>query len=210
MQEVPLVVSFYTKDTPYEEEVQHLIHSCRKWEIEHEVEGVPSAGSWEMNCAFKPIFILKKLQEKNRPLLWVDADAIFMKKPTYLEEFQEDLAVRMYDCPDDHPSRIVSATIFINATEMAKRVVQLWAEECLSLLQQKGRTREMWDQEALRRVLFMKNPGASYKPLPIAYSKIYDHPADEAACIDPVIIQNQASRRYKRWVNCPEERIPGW
>ena len=210
MSEIPLVISFYTKDTPYEEEVQYLIRSCYEWGIQHEIEGVPSSGSWEMNCAFKPLFILKKLEEYQRPLLWVDADAVFVRKLEALSVFRDDLAVRMYDCPDDHPSRIVSATVFINATVLAKKIVQLWAEECLSMLQQPGRTQEVWDQEALRRVLFTKNPGAVYHPLPVAYSKILGHPEDEKSCLEPVIVQNQASRRYKRWVNHPEERILGW
>ena len=207
MDKLPLVISFYTKDTPYEEEVQNLLASCRRFDIEHSVQGIPSTGSWEMNCAFKPLFILQKLQEHKRPLLWVDADAVFVQKMQSLEVFSKDVAVRMYECPDDHPSRIVSATVFVNATNNARNVVQLWAEECLFLLQDKERTKEMWDQDALRRVLFTKEHQADFASLPKEYSKIEGHPEDERDCPFPVIIQNQASRRYKRWINYPEERF---
>jgi hypothetical protein len=68
----------------------------------------------------------------------------------------------------------------------------------------------MWDQDALRKVLFEKEHEALFSHLPSEYSKIVGHPGDEAECVDPVIIQNQASRRYKRWINHPEERIFGW
>ncbi len=206
----PLVISFYTIDTPYEEEVKHLRRSCEEFGIAHDIEGIPSSGSWEMNCVFKPIFILKKMEEVGRPLLWVDADAVFVRKLDGLTAFSADLGVRMYDCPDDHRSRIVSSTVFINATKEAKRVVKMWAEECLLMMQEKDRSLEVWDQDALRRVLFMKDHGATYQALPLAYSKIVGHPEDEEKCLDPIIIQNQASRRYKRWVNHPEERIFGW
>ena len=210
MHPFPLIISFYTIGTPYEEEVKFLRDSCETFGIEYKIEGIPSAGSWEMNCAFKPIFILKKLEELNCPVLWVDADAVFVKKPEILAVFSADLGVRMYDCPDDHRSRIVSSTVFVNATDSAKRVVRLWAEECLSMLQEKGRSEEVWDQDALRKVLFTKDHGAVYQPLPLSYSKIVGHPADEKDCLNPVIIQNQASRRYKRWISHPEERIFGW
>ena len=59
----PLVISFYTKNTPYEAEVQNLIDSCRRFDLPHQIEGVESFGSWEMNCAFKPYFILKQLKQ---------------------------------------------------------------------------------------------------------------------------------------------------
>lgn len=206
----PLVISFYTKDTPYEEEVKHLVASCAEFGLECLVEGIPSSGSWEMNCAFKPIFILQKLDLLKRPLLWVDADAMFLRPMELLEAFSSDIGVRMYDCPDDHRSRIVSSTVFINATEAARRVVRLWAEECLAMLSVQDRSEEVWDQDALRRVLFNQEHGADVQPLPVAYGKITDHPEDEQACEFPVIIQNQASRRYKRWINHPEERIFGW
>jgi hypothetical protein len=209
MTTLPLVISFYTIDTPYEEEVQHLIKSCKKFDIPHRIEGVPSSGSWSMNCAFKPIFILQKLEELRRPLLWVDADAVFLRKMEPVFDYSSDFGVRLYDCPDDHPSRIVSATLFINATERARNAVKLWAEECIKMFKENG-GREVWDQDALRRVLLEKEGGASFSPLPVAYSKISGHPDDEKECSSPVILQNQASRRYKRWVNHPEERIPGW
>ncbi len=207
---LPLVISFYTVDTPYEDEVKHLISSCEEFGIEYKIEGIPSSGSWEMNCAFKPLFILQKLEELKRPLLWVDADGVFMRKMEAVEAFSSDLGVRMYDCPDDHRSRIVSATIFINATDAAKNVVKLWAEECLHLLQDKERKEEVWDQDALRRVLFTKKHGANFQSLPVFYGKIDGHFQDEKECSSPIIMQNQASRRYKRWVNHPEERILGW
>ncbi len=200
MDRFPLVVSFYTLDTPYEEEVQRLIHSCKHFNIEHLIEGIPSTGSWEMNCAFKPLFLLKKLEELKRPLLWVDADAVFMQMPSVLDVFVKDLGVRLYDCPDDHPSRVVTATLFVNSTEGSIKLIRLWALECLSMLQEKDRTKEVWDQDALRRVLFEKEHKSTWGALPDAYSIIAGHPEDER-CPSPVIVQNQASRRFKKWIN---------
>lgn len=206
MDRLPLVVSFYTLNTPYEEDARCLIASCEKFNVEHQVDGLPSAGSWEMNCAFKPLFLLKKMEELKRPLLWVDVDAVFLQPISHLKEFSLDIGVRLFDCPDDHPSRIGSGTLFMNATEGGRKIVHLWAQKCLSMLQEKDRKEEVWDQDALRRVLFDENPQVNWGALPMSYLIIAGHPESEK-CKEPVILQYQASRMYKRWINHPEERI---
>jgi hypothetical protein len=208
MQQLPLVVSFYTLDTPYEEEVKYLQASCKDFDIDHIIEGVPSRGSWEMNCAFKPLFILQKMMEYQRPLLWVDADAVFVRPLEWTSAFLSDIGIRLYDCPDDHPSRIVTATLFAGATKSAFQIIEMWAKECLSMLAEKER-QEVWDQDALRRVYLLSQKTASFAPLPPMYSKIVGHPEDEKEALNPIILQYQASRRYKRWISHPEERILG-
>jgi hypothetical protein len=204
MNRLPLVVSFYTLDTPYEEEVQGLISSCKRFNIEHEIEGIGSTGSWEMNCAFKPLFLLKKVEELKRPLLWVDADAAFMRSPPILDVFSLDLAVRLYDCSNDHPSRVVSSAVFVNSSEKSKEILRAWAGKCLSWLKEKER-REVWDQDALRSVIFEEKYKDCWGVFPKFYSVIEGHPED-VVYKDPVIAQYQASRRFKRWINHPEER----
>ncbi len=204
MDRLPLVVSFYTLNTPYEKEVQYLIDSCKRFSIEHQIEGISSSGSWEMNCAFKPLFLLKKLEELKRPLLWVDADAVFMRAPFFLDVFSLDLGVRLYDCPNDHPSRVVSGTLFVNSTRRSMEIIRLWAADCLLMLKEKER-KEVWDQDVLRKILFQEKYKGVWGQLPNFYSVIIGHPEDENYD-DPVIAHHQASRRYKRWVNYPEER----
>ncbi len=203
---LPLVVSFYTSNTPYEQEVQGLFNSCRKWNIEHQIDAIASTGSWELNCAFKPLFLLQKMEKLQRPLLWVDADAVFQKPIFWQEEFGWDLAVKVYEGAEDHPSKIVSSAVFINSTEGGRKILRLWTDMCFSMLQDPSRSEEVWDQDALRKVLFSKNHEFIWGPLPASYSVIEGHPQDEKH-VDPVLVQYQASRRYKRWINHPEEKV---
>jgi nucleotide-diphospho-sugar transferase len=191
----PLVISFYTKNTPYQLDAHHLTASCEKFGIEHAVEGIDSFGSWELNCAYKPFFIAEKLRHFERPVLWVDADAMFVKKPTPLKIFEKDFAA--YAQPgleNNHPSKVRSGTLFINHTEGGAKFLKAWAEECQRLLVDPGRTEEFWDQMALRNVFL-----AEAKParLPLSYIKILGHPLDEK-CAKPVIIHYQASRHAKK------------
>ncbi|HEY5235268.1 MAG TPA: hypothetical protein VIJ14_03735, partial [Rhabdochlamydiaceae bacterium] len=186
---------FYTKNTPYQLDAHHLIASCDKFGVEHHIEGIDSYGSWELNCAYKPFFISEKLRQFERPVLWVDVDAVFAQKPKILKVFEKDFAVySQADLNPDHPSKIRSGTIYVNYTERGNNVLKSWAQECQRLLVDPKRTEEFWDQIALRNVyLGEKNLGR----LPLSYIKILGHPVD-VKCPKPVIIHCQASRHAKK------------
>jgi hypothetical protein len=198
----PVVVSFYTKNTPYEQEVQNLIASCEKWNLAYSIEGIDSQGSWELNCAYKPFFLIKKLEELKCPILWVDADGVFVRAPNGLVFQETDFAVRINEeCEWNHPSKVISSTIFINSSEGARRILGLWAEECIRQLKEEGRKEEFWDQIALRNVLQLKNFVANVRPMPLAYAKIFDHVLDNLRIEESVIEHFQASRRHKEIIN---------
>jgi hypothetical protein len=194
----PTIISFYTADTLYQLEVQNLIASCEKFCLQANIEGVPSFGSWELNCAYKPFFILKKLEELKSPVLWVDADGVFIRKPAFLPQFEADFATRINgDVEEHHPSRVISSTIYVNYTEQGIKIVQDWAQECRRQLIDPERKEEFWDQIALRNALSQAK--GIIEPLPLAYVKIFDHPQDQVP--NPVIVHYQASRRLKKPVN---------
>lgn len=191
----PLVISYYTKDTPYQLDAHHLIASCEKFGIEHHVEGINSYGSWELNCAYKPFFISEKLRQFERPVLWVDVDAVFAQKPRPLKVFEKDFA--LYAQPgldNDHPSKVRSGTLYVNHTEGGVGLLKTWAEECQRILLDPQRTEEFWDQMALRNVFLSQKKGIGR--LPLSYITIAGHPID-AKCLKPVIVHLQASRHAK-------------
>ncbi len=198
----PLVVSFYTQDTLYQMEVKNLIASCEQWGLEHHIEPIQSFGSWELNCAFKPFFLYSKLQEFQRPLFWVDADGVFVKRPEYLKEFEADFSCRINrGLPDTHPSKVMSGSLFINATPGAERILKLWAKECYDKMSDPERVEEVWDQALLRDVIARNQHGAKIMALPPSYTAIVDHPIDSEEIGEPVIAHHQASRRYKKMIN---------
>lgn len=202
MDRFPLVVSYYTKDTLYQLEVQNLIASCEMWGLEHHVEPIDSLGSWERNCAFKPLFLYQKLEQFQRPLLWLDADAVFLQKPEMLAQFAADIATRINpDYGADHPSKVITGSLYINNTEAAKRVLKVWAKGCIDALLDTNRTEELWDQVILRDVFERKDHGARIEALPLGYAMIVGHPLDEAEAGERVIGHYQASRRFKKLIN---------
>jgi hypothetical protein len=197
----PRIVSFYTVGTGYQLEVERLIASCATWGLRSDIVGIPSQGSWELNCAYKPFFLLEKLREWNEPLLWVDADAEIVRSPSPLSCFDSDLA--LYTDPDldpHHRSKVRSGTIFVNATPGGTELVKAWASECHRQLLDPHRTQEFWDQEALRNLTLRPSPPGRIGSLPLAYVQIADHPKDSALELWPIILHYQASRRWKEFL----------
>ena len=193
----PVVVSFYTVGTLYQLEVLNLIQSCQGFDIEHQIEGIDSQGSWELNCAQKPFFIQDKLRSLQRPIFWVDADAVFLQKPSFDEYAECDLAVRFMDRFSHDPRfRLNAAAIYINYTPQALSVVEKWCSLCRDILDKRNRSLEFLDQISLLEVLD-KATDVQVLPLPISYCKVFDLDAAEVEPQDVVIEQRQASRRFR-------------
>ncbi len=202
MAHFPLIVCYYTKDTLYQLEVQNLIASCEKWGLDHHIEPIATLGSWERNCSFKPFFLLQKLAHFRRPLFWVDADAVFMRRPEWLEVFNSDFAVRMDErLSSDDPSRVLSGSIFVNATKGAVELLKAWGQKCIDSFSNPHRIEEVWDQMVLRDLIASTELKAKIGTLPWEYVAIFDQIEEGRTESQIVIAHHQASRRFKRMIN---------
>jgi hypothetical protein len=202
----PVVVSYYTKNTSYEKEAQNLIKSCKRLSLPYEIEAVDSLGSWEKNCCMKPLFLLEKLQKIKNPILWVDADGIILKPLHLFDFFHYDIALRINEnLSNNHPSKIMTGTIYLSPTNTVKQVLQLWNYESQRTLAKSGDS-VVWDQTTLRDVLQNLPLPVKVFPLPHEYCTIYDEKNTDHK--KAVILQYQASRLYQKEVN--GEVLPFW
>lgn len=194
--QLPLVVSYYTKDTPYEREAQKLIRSCEQFGIEYLIEGLDDRGSWESNCAIKPRFLERKMHSLQRSLLWVDADAIFLK-PMQFEEFMfADMALSYAPLIKDPRFCVATGTVYVNSTEGGISGLRLWCSYLEEIHRRSGQAVAFADQASLYFVI-RSNPSFSCAALPATYLKIFDHPVDNLNSADIVIEHHQASRKWK-------------
>ena len=107
------IISGYTVNTPYEQEVDFL----RKSLLEHKVldfEIIPyqSFGSWSRNCQYKAVLIKQQLLEHKKPIVWLDADAILCSYPSLFHNIDKDLA----GCK--HYGQVVSGTLYIKYNKL--------------------------------------------------------------------------------------------
>lgn len=183
--ELPVIVSFYTKGTPYEDDARRLIASCKALGLAHEVVGVPQQGPWVAMCAFKARFVSEAYYRIGKPILWVDADAVIHRRPELLAGASADFAVHRAG-----GWQFNSATVFFNQTPEAEDLLARWRRRCQD---EPG----VWDQVHLDLAWedAVRDRPLRTLWLPQSYAKIFDWPAEEPG--EPVIEQFQASRRTK-------------
>jgi|694.fasta_scaffold15908_8 hypothetical protein len=184
------IVSGYTKNTPYEKEVQNLKASLDKFgfSCEH-VVGFENLGTWEKNCQQKALILKSKLQELKTPIVWLDADAVLKKNPVLFYEIEKDIAFCYYRIAGK--DELLSGTIFLKPSEISFKILDEW-------IKLNNQNPKEWDQRTLQKII--KNFKIDYYNLPPSYCKI-----DYIKCDEIVIGQNQSSRRFKSIINADEE-----
>lgn len=189
-----IIVSFYTKNTPYEIEVLNLKNSCEKFNLVYDIEGIDSLGSWRKNNNYKPRHIYKKWLEHKIPIVWIDADGIVKGDPILFNEITDDFAIHV--AKYNGVNTFNASVIYFNQTEVAETYLKKWIEISEADLTESEQThlQNLWNE--------MTNTyGLKTRWLPQNYNRIFDW-WGEIETIDPIVIeQYQASRRFKKIVD---------
>ena len=181
--ETPLIISFFTKDTIYEKEVEELIESCNLLHLDFIIEEKKDLGSWQKNCCQKPLFIHECLQKYKRPLLWVDADAIILKKPDLLLN-QGDVSFYFNHWEE---KRARAGTILALPSKEALHFFHLWHLKC-----HEKQDFPHGDQHFLPETFATAPTSLQIGELPLSYVHVFDR--DPVPFNETHILHTQASR----------------
>jgi len=184
------IISFYTKDTIYEKEIEDLSASCKTLQLDHYIEARKDLGSWEKNCSQKPLFIYECLEKFNEPLLWIDSDGIALQKPN-LNLGVCDLGLYFNNYKMKHAR---NATIFVSPTKAAKEFMMLWYNT-LQEMNARPKKELTPDQPVMNSLIRKKTVPLKIAKLPLEYMQIFDR--DEIPLEKTVILHFQASRTAK-------------
>jgi len=182
----PIVVSFYTKGTGYEEQVKQLKVTLKRFNLENDVVGIPDRGSWHKNTYYKSLFIRQMMNKHpDRSILYVDADAKMRMNPVLFNDLGCDFA-----CYFHSPRKeLLSGTLYFNNTKGARFLVDKWIEE------DKLHPNTNMPQKNLRAVFDKHKSKIKWKALPVEYCMIYD--SRSRYNVNPIVEHFQLSRRYK-------------
>jgi len=186
------IVSFFTTDTPYEQEAIEMERSARNVGLKNiHIYPISNRGSWEANCQAKSQVLLQAVASlRRRPFFYVDADARFERLPQiapYL--LSSDFGAHMF-----RGKELLSGTLWVNPTVKTIMLLSDWTIQCRK---QPG----VWDQKILQQVLKQREGLIDFVDLPPEYTWIHDLSARVYGHRKEVVIKHyQASRRYKRRV----------
>ena len=152
------IVSGYTINTPYEQEVEALKKSLIKNNLSTEhIIGFQNQGSWEKNCQEKAKIILQKLKELKKPIVWLDADAELFEYPILFHNIKKDIAFCYYN------QEVLSGTLYLKPTQKIFSLLEEWIEE-------NKNNPTKWDQKNLEKIILKNN--IDFEELPTSYGKV--------------------------------------
>lgn len=197
-QERPIYISYYTIDTPYEEEVKKLAASLIQFELPHELWGLPSLGSWAKNVS-QISNVCREAVDKypDRPVVFICADCIIRQRPELLEKMPSDIDFAVhYGLYHKRIGRQVNGSCYYFApTDEAKILVREYERRCMVELAANDFPR--WEEKVMQEIIDEGKWKGKWLNLPGTYSKIFDNEIQDGANEPPVIELFQASRRFR-------------
>lgn len=186
-----VIVSYYTKNTPYEKIAGKFIESLKSVGFcdKYYVAGINSFGTWNSNTNYKPSFIYNCLQKFQRPVIWIDCDAIVREAPILFDSLTDrnvDLAFHKR-----RKREVLTGTLFVNYNNKVMDFLSKWIDMVAS-------NPNVWEQKNLQTVLQKEQHDLFVYDLPASYCCIYDlMPKNGEITTMPIIEHFQASRKLK-------------
>jgi len=193
----PKVIAYYTVDTPYEAEAETLKLSLESVGYSYIVCGVPNLGNWQRNTQYKSLFVQYMLQQnRGKPLLYLDVDAIMVQPPVILDNLKGDIAAVHFA----RRFELLSGTVWFGNTVQCNRIVQKW----INFNEQYPKTlpngSDAWDQRTLEMAI-KRIKGAKYVELPQEYTWITELTQKYSPGLSPVILHTRGAKRFKNKIN---------
>ena len=201
-----IVVNCYTKS--HEQAALRLIESLKKFYPEnYYTEMYSSRGHWLKNCLYKSVFIKEQLIKFKKPVLWLDADSVILKKLTVIENFDTSIDVGMYFLDKVTPTRIkklaTTNTVYLNYNDKVLFFVDKWIEYNNFVYNNFINKRS--DQDGMIVMLKKEKFDINIHHLPLSYAKpkngVYKkgfYNSKEFLSTDPVIEQYQISHTLNK------------
>lgn len=195
-----MVVSFFTKGTPYETEIKKLEVSLRKFNIQHYFFPCEPRGTWRGNLNYKSEIIRKSFDMfPDKDIVFIDSDGIVQKYPvlfdTLSKKREHDIAAHFHQYPTSvDGGSLLSGTLWFANNEMNRDVVDRWHKIGV----ENPTIRHQHCLNIAIHELSKEGESIGICRMPREYTQIFDYKG--AKHEDAVIEHFQASRRFRKKV----------
>ena len=205
-----IIISGYTKDTPYEIESKNLRISLEAHDLPFNITGIKSCGSWRKNCRAMNYIILdafKKYPDKD--IVWLDADARVRKPLILFDDYRYDIGLYFPVWPPGSGKKECrTGTIYFKNTPAVRDFFEKYVKELESMESNFEPEKRFGD--------LVKASGLRYDPyFPGEYCMVFcgdlknvDRSMFSIEGIEPgfrledvVILQNMSMKRYVKRVD---------
>ncbi len=205
-----IVISFYTRDTPYEEEFKKLVTSLMQHNLPFHIYSYEPMGSWRANLNHKSACIVKAMETyPDHDIVFIDADGIVRQNPVLFDQLSNDHKHNMaavfhtYAPVSGDPDELLSGTLWLANNGLTRGLIKLWhkiaVENPLEIHQR-------CLKYAIKEMEQNKNPVKIFR-MPWEYTCIFDYVRSRST--KPVIEHFQASRRFREKVGYGDPLIKG-
>lgn len=179
-----LIISYYTKDTPYEDLAKQLEQNLKDLNLSYEFCGFTNLGSWTLNCNIKPKFLSLMLDKyPNYHLLYIDSDTQILSNPFIKMDF--DIGMHYYKYVE-----YLTGVMYLNNTVQTIKLIDAWVKAAYG-------NNKSPDQKILNKLISMQRYKVKLYNLPRQYACTQLMRSVE----NPIIKCDFASRRFKAIIN---------
>jgi len=130
------IISFYCdidNRTYYSDHARRFRINCNENNIPHDVRELKSRGEYRLNCLAKPKFILDILNEKKKPIVWMDVDSIIHNELSVFDTL-EDKCDMAFAYQSIDPSKSINtpkaSPIYVTYSPIVLEFLSYWVERC--------------------------------------------------------------------------------
>jgi len=190
-----VICSMFTVGSQYETEVIKLKDSLDILKIKYEIIGIKPQGSWEKNTQLKPNVIKQVMEKYRMPVVWIDADAVINKSLEFFSTVSTDLSFYTLNWPNGFNEMMVG-TLYFDYNDKVIKFLNEWIRVNVSNNNPDGKNFQS---------IMEKNKTLTITDLPADYIKVFDN--EHIKSDNPIIVHNQASRRFKEEASTPRKDI---
>lgn len=141
------IISFYSDvdgTSYYTDCANRLTEQLTELEVPFDIRPKESLGTYQKNCLSKPLYILSMLEEKKKPVIWLDVDSTVMETPEIFDTFEGN-ADMVVACASEDIMSAKASPIYFSYNDKVKVFLEKWIE----IAHQLSEEGKWFDHEAL-------------------------------------------------------------
>lgn len=127
------IISYYSDigdNTYYSDHAKRLEEDLQHFGCDYEIVQLESHNNYRLNCLRKPHFILEKMHEHKRPILWLDVDSYVHRNLNLFDFFGNTDYDLIYTSERADWGPIKASPLYLPYRERTIELVEDWVESC--------------------------------------------------------------------------------